>query len=720
MNKTITLITTLMLVAVTATAQRLNYSAVVRNNDNELVTNENVTVRIAISPASNGNPVVYSETHQTTTNQNGLVRLTVGNGTLKNGNLSDVSWPAAYIISEFTLPDGTHVSSIMPVNAVPYALYVDNVSVEGFIDVVESMTPEQITTLRETMGILEPQPQPATFSCGTDKMIDADGNLYETVLIGEQCWTKTNLRTTRYRDGHDIQIPGSQATYYRPAANEVGNYTDSIFGLYYTWYAAADTGNSKLCPTGWHVPSNADWHLLTDYLMGNNNFWCDNSNNDIAFALASKQYWTDCIGGTNISSCGVCQKTNNNMTGFSAIPAGYYYDGAFNNVTLDAIFWSSTFSGVSLTNEDKAYVLYMFALNPNVNHKDDFAEYGLSVRCLRDGTDNSVEPPTVTTANATGVTTVKATLLGSYSNPGNLTVISTGFEWKTVGASSYNVADASGEAMSYELTTLIPDTQYTYRAFVATADSVYYGEEMMFTTDKVVFPTIHNPCPGQPTVTDHEGNLYNTVKIGNQCWTRENMRCTTSPKGYLSNGKSVGYSDENYYKAYYFENVEDNIPTSVNDTSLSGMLYNWAGAMDTSATEMFNISFFNRRGICPEGWHVPSSAEWSEMEATLADDSPAGRLSGSDFWRPKNEVDPESVPGDYGWSSRNSSGFFAVPAGYYTSNTYISNLDATFWTSISTSNTGAIQHSWRYNSKTIIISETANKRVGRSVRCVKD
>lgn len=84
MKKIITLFAVILLVA-GATAQKVNYSAVVRNSDNELVTNANVTVRIAISPESNGNPVVYMETHQTVTNQNGQVRLTVGNGTQKSG-----------------------------------------------------------------------------------------------------------------------------------------------------------------------------------------------------------------------------------------------------------------------------------------------------------------------------------------------------------------------------------------------------------------------------------------------------------------------------------------------------------------------------------------------------------------------------------------------------------------------------------------------------------
>ena len=95
----------------------------VRNSSSELVANANVTVVIAISPNLNGTPVVYSETHSVTTSPNGMVSLTIGDGTPVSGSLSDVSWSTAHIISEFYLPDGSHVSGIMPVSAVPYALY---------------------------------------------------------------------------------------------------------------------------------------------------------------------------------------------------------------------------------------------------------------------------------------------------------------------------------------------------------------------------------------------------------------------------------------------------------------------------------------------------------------------------------------------------------------------------------------------------------------------
>ena len=125
MKKATTILAVILLMAVGVTAQKLSYSSVVRNSTtNELVVNENLTVTISIAN-SNGGAVVYSETHSVTTNQNGLVTLLIGDGTGVTGSMSDVTWQTAYITSNYTLPDGSHVQNTAPVTAVPYALYAE-------------------------------------------------------------------------------------------------------------------------------------------------------------------------------------------------------------------------------------------------------------------------------------------------------------------------------------------------------------------------------------------------------------------------------------------------------------------------------------------------------------------------------------------------------------------------------------------------------------------
>ena len=126
MKQTLTLFAALVLLAVGATAQKLSYSAVVRNSANELQANKTLTVGVSIANNATGNPVVYSETHSgVQTNQNGLLTLTIGEGTNVSGNLSNVTWSSAYITTTYTI-DGSTVTNTVAVNAVPYALYAEN------------------------------------------------------------------------------------------------------------------------------------------------------------------------------------------------------------------------------------------------------------------------------------------------------------------------------------------------------------------------------------------------------------------------------------------------------------------------------------------------------------------------------------------------------------------------------------------------------------------
>lgn len=153
MKQTLTLIAFILLLAAGATAQKLSYSAVVRNSDNQLVANQNVTVTVSIANSQTG-AAVYTETHSTAqTNPNGLLTLTIGEGSNKTGSLSNVTWPTAFITTEYTLPGGSQVVNTVPVNAVPYALYADLFSPESILNAVGAMTPEQKAALRQALGI---------------------------------------------------------------------------------------------------------------------------------------------------------------------------------------------------------------------------------------------------------------------------------------------------------------------------------------------------------------------------------------------------------------------------------------------------------------------------------------------------------------------------------------------------------------------------------------
>jgi len=142
----------------------------------------------------------------------------------------------------------------------------------------------------------------AGLSCNNNNIIgnnstvkDADGNVYQTVKIGNQEWTMENLRTTKYNDGTPILNITSQTTWdsclytLTEAFCHYNNTTnsDSIkkFGALYNWYAV-NTG--KLAPSGWHVPTDEEWDTLQNYLMENGYSWDGTTGeNKIAKSMAA-------------------------------------------------------------------------------------------------------------------------------------------------------------------------------------------------------------------------------------------------------------------------------------------------------------------------------------------------------------------------------------------------------------------------------------------------
>lgn len=349
-------------------------------------------------------------------------------------------------------------------------------------------------------------PEPPAFSCGNEKLQDADGNAYETVQIGTQCWTKTNLRTTKYRDGSTIsnQIGTTLPAYYR--LNDLDKDTsvivsqttapDSIFGFYYNGYS---TVGDKLCPAGWHVPSYDDWSDLITYLKAHPEYWCDNDNSNLAKAVASRDFWFNVVTPPityTINHDAVPRPCSpqyqgpdylNDASYFSAIPAGAWYDNLGGNIDTvtglggrefdpgkDAHFWSST------TQPNSDSTGYFFRLGmvtyDVVALAYDALKYGRSVRCLKDAA--------VTTGAATDVTSSSAILHGTITDPDyaqNPNAVR-GFEWKASDATSYTQVITNGTTMTYQLMNLDSNTEYTYRAFLIKAEGTYYGDEVKFTT----------------------------------------------------------------------------------------------------------------------------------------------------------------------------------------------------------------------------------------------
>jgi uncharacterized protein (TIGR02145 family) len=213
---------------------------------------------------------------------------------------------------------------------------------------------------------------------------DIDDNFYPAVTIGNQVWTSENLRTTQYNDG--TPIPQVRDTYVWTNLSTPGYcwYDNSInaakqekWGALYNWYAV-NTG--KLAPTGWHVPTDADWTVLEEYLIANEYNWDGSTSGDkTGKSLAAKTDWSFSSQagtvGNNLSS--------NNSTGFSALPGGYRisnYNGNFHDKGNNGTWWSST----EKLGSSYAYGRTLrFALEKMDRYYCD-KKFGCSVRLVRD------------------------------------------------------------------------------------------------------------------------------------------------------------------------------------------------------------------------------------------------------------------------------------------------------------------------------------------------
>jgi len=210
------------------------------------------------------------------------------------------------------------------------------------------------------------------------------------------------------------------------------------------------------------------------------------------------------------------------------------------------------------------------------------------------------------------------------------------------------------------------------------------------TTYTFHFQTMGLPCPGMPTVTDYNGNIYNTVQIGNQCWMKENLKVRNYRDGTpIPNLESAALWMSATTGARCWYNND-----SATYANLYGALYNW-NAVDNSI------------GLCPTGWHVPSKTEWTALINSVGGGSL--KETGTIHWNSPN----------YGAS--NSSGFTALPGGHRKANlaSFHDLGNRGSWWSATPDATTAWYMELRNNSSSAYW-ENNEKVFGLSVRCIKD
>jgi uncharacterized protein (TIGR02145 family) len=237
-------------------------------------------------------------------------------------------------------------------------------------------------------GVVTP-PTPAS-ACGSiSTVLDFDGNVYETVAIGSQCWTKTNLKVTKYNDG--TLIPDLTSSTSNPWAPTSGARTEYVaggvagyvgtFGYLYNWYAVTDS--RKLCPVGWHVPTDSDWNKLVKTIDPGADTSSTSFTPSSTAGTKMKSTVTNSNPGTGLGwdpASPPSQGTN--TSGFSSLPGGYRDDnGSFNSIRLTSFFWSTT---GNVTNVSQAWYRHLDNVNANAGRDTYLKVVGMSVRCLKD------------------------------------------------------------------------------------------------------------------------------------------------------------------------------------------------------------------------------------------------------------------------------------------------------------------------------------------------
>jgi uncharacterized protein (TIGR02145 family) len=211
-------------------------------------------------------------------------------------------------------------------------------------------------------------------------------------------------------------------------------------------------------------------------------------------------------------------------------------------------------------------------------------------------------------------------------------------------------------------------------------------------------------------VTDIDGNIYSTIEIGSQIWMAENLKVTKFPDGadipYITdNIEWQQLQDNSTDKAYCYYNNNLN-----GEGDIYGALYTWAAAMNgapSSATVPSNV-----QGVCPDGWHLPSSDEWWILINGLGGKTIAGgklKESGISHW-------------NFNEGATNESGFTALPGGYrfgYDGSFYTVSNFGYWWDA--TEEFESTAWSRELNHMNSQIESTGKyKSGGVSIRCVKD
>jgi uncharacterized protein (TIGR02145 family) len=528
---------------------------------------------------------------------------------------------------------------------------------------------------------------------------DISGNSYRTVMIGNQIWMADNLKTTMYSNGGLVEFPLTNTEW---ANNITGAYAwlkndeavGSIYGGLYNWHAVNNPAG--LCPAGWHVASDDDWIEMEIYLGMD--------------SIQAREYggrYSEIGGKLKQSGLETWQSPNSgatNETRFTALPGDMRYsDGSSYDPGWDAYFWTST------TNEwETPYCRNLRSNNVYIYRYDMDKKNGMSVRCIY-----SEGKPLVFTLPDPYVADSSATVKGHVTHEGGTGLSAVGMVWSRSNEPDLenNEGFTTEALVTGEFETILkglePGETYYARAYATSTDGkTGYGALITFTT---FFGKAN----------DADGNLYYSIKIGDQEWMNRNLR-TSSYAGGVSITTGLTDNDwaittEGAFSVYPYQELEG-IISSEEMLEAYGALYNWF-AVETG-------------NLCPAGWKVPDETDWTQLKnyVTSVYYSNIGRPLKScrqDYYSPLPGCTTSEHPRweyySYSYYGTDNFGFGGLPGGArdgsYGSYSYLG-YQGYLWSATMQSELDAYRHNLSFSSHDLTLWQSS-KNTGYSVRCLK-
>jgi len=531
---------------------------------------------------------------------------------------------------------------------------------------------------------------PAIFKTCGDRFADKrNGQIYGTVLIGEQCWMAENLNIGEMINGTEEMTDNSIIEKY--CYNDSIVYCNTYGGLY-QWdemmQYITDTARQGICPDGWHLPTDYEWKILegnvdSQYGVGDPEWDKDHSRGyNAGFNLKSIFGWKGHIHGSDLYE-------------FTTLPGGirksnssYYYGG----IGIAAIFWVS-----SMYNSSEAWSR-IINNSITVGRHEREKECGFSIRCLKGAYINKHPYPPSTPDPEDGEEnqSVECDIFWTCSDPEG-------------DALTYNVYFGTEDTLpllstgqsetTYDPGSLKHSRQYFWK--IVACD--IHGD----TTEGPLWSfTTKEPGPWEcsdPFYDPRNGEMYNTTLIGWQCWMAENLNI-----GKMLNGNEE-MTNNGIIEKYCYDN------DTLNCDEFGG-LYQWDEMMQYNAMP-------GTQGICPDDWHIPTDDEFKILEGTV--DSQYG--VGDTIWNNKGMRGFDAglnLKSKYGWRD-NGNGtdlydFCALPGGCRWVGGGFGSLNnkVFFWTS-SEYDSDAWERYISYGTDKVGNWDIF-KTVGHSVRCIKD